>query len=415
MEKPLAFLWRPESINDVIGQEHLINNKNGIIFRMLKYNFITSLIFYGSPGIGKTSLALALIKDLNVDYAIFNCALDKKSDLENIINNAKKYDKYIVILEEIHRMNRDRQDILLQSLESRSFVIFACTTENPYYTINPAIRSRATLIALDKINEQKMFEGLKKVIKIKQPALIERMEDKALKLICDLSSGDLRIAINILELIINLYPKEMININLVKMIAPASNLVNSHYGNHHYDLKSALQKSIRGSDVDAALYYLAQMLATGDYEALLRRLLIIAYEDIGLANPTIPMRLNVAIDSFRQVGMPEGKIILGQIVIEMALSTKSNSAYLAINKAYDDVINGKVYSVPKHLRSNSFQNTSQLKMEQKYKYPHDFDNGYINQQYLPKQLLGVKYYLPKFTSSYEQKINQIHQQFTKKK
>lgn len=415
MEKPLAFLWRPESINEIIGQEHLLNNKNGIIFRMLKYNFITSLIFYGPPGIGKTSLALVLAKDLNVNYAIFNCALDKKSDLENIINNAKKYDKYIIILEEMHRMNRDRQDILLQSLENRSLIMFACTTENPYYIINPAIRSRATLVALEKIDEKQMFDGLKKVINIKEPLLNERIKDDALKLICNLSSGDLRIAINILELIINLYPKEVINIDLINTIAPTSNLVNSHYGDHHHDLKSALQKSIRGSDVDASLYYLAQMLATGDCEALLRRLLIIAYEDIGLANPTIPMRLNIAIDSFRQVGISEGKIILAQIVIEMALSTKSNSAYLAINKAYDDVINGKVYCTPKHLRSNSFQNISKSKVEQKYRYPHDFDNGYVNQQYLPKQLLGVKYYIPKFTSVYEQKINEIHNQFTKKK
>ncbi|AHF61180.1 hypothetical protein P344_04645 [Spiroplasma mirum ATCC 29335] len=415
MQQPLSFLWRPQSLQDVIGQEHLINDQNGILSRMIKNNFVSSLIFYGNPGIGKTSIALALANDLKIEHSIFNAAIDKKSDLEKIIKKAENYDRYILVLEEIHRMNRDRQDILLQYLEHGNLIMFACTIENPFFVINPAIRSRSNIIELKPISAAEMFSGLKRSLQ-KSKDIKLNITDEALSYICNLASGDLRVAINILELAIHLYPQELVNLDIVKAISPTANLLNSHYGDEHHHLKSAFQKSIRGSDVEAALHYFSRLLASGDYEALLRRMLIISYEDIGLANPAISLHVKAAIDSFRQIGMPEGIIPLGLVVIEMCLSEKSNSAYLATFKAYEDVImNGKVYPVPLHLRDASYKSAKKLNRGLGYKYPHDFPNDYVKQQYLPNKLLGTVYYHPKLHSVYEKRLNDLYQAFKNKK
>lgn len=407
--KPLATILRPTNLNEIIGQTHLINSKNGILFKIIEKQFLPSLIFHGLPGTGKTTLAQVVAQELKIPFAIFNAAIDKKQDLEKIINLAKKEKKYLVIIEEIHRMNRDRQDLLLQYLEQGIFTLIACTSENPYFVVNPALRSRCLIIELKPINSEEMFKGLKKMIEDNK-IFVFNITDEALEMVCNLASNDLRVAINILELANNLYSETKIDSKLIKTLLPRANLWNFKEGNEHHDLKSALQKSIRGSDVDASIYYLARLLANGDYEALLRRLLIIAYEDIALANPAICLRVQGAISAFRQIGMPEGIIPLGLVVVEMALSEKSNSTNQAIQKAYQDVLSGKIYAIPEYLR-----NSVSFKAKEKYKYPPNFENSYVKQQYLPDELINVNYYFPKLNSVYEKKINQLYQQFTKKK
>lgn len=408
MLEPLATILRPKTLNDIIGQTDLVNSKNGIIFKIIAKKFLPSIILYGPPGTGKTSLAQVIAQDLKIPFTIFNAATDKKQELEKIFTLAKKEKKYLLIIEEIHRMNRDRQDLLLQYLEQGTFTLIACTSENPYFVVNPALRSRCLMIELKRINDQEMFDGLKKVITENKIFKI-KITDEALKMICQLASGDLRVAIDILELTNNLYPKTEITVELINKLVPQANLWNFKEGDEHHDLKSALQKSIRGSDVDAAIYYLARLLATGDYEALLRRLLIIAYEDVALANPAICLRVQGAINAFRQIGMPEGIIPLGLTVVEMALSEKSNTTNEAIQKAYQDVLQGKIYPIPDYLRSGVSFNK-----KKNYKYPPNFKNSYVKQQYLPDELKQVRYYNPKFESVYERKINQLYKQFTNK-
>ncbi len=408
MLEPLATILRPKTLTDIIGQTDLVNSKNGVIFKIIAKKFLPSMILYGLPGTGKTSLAQVIAQDLKIPFTIFNAATDKKQDLEKIIILAKKEKNYLLIIEEIHRMNRDRQDLLLQYLEQGTFTLIACTSENPYFVVNPALRSRCLMVELKPINNQEMFDGLKKVITESKIFKI-KITNEALKMICQLASGDLRVAINILELVNNLYPKAEITVELINKLVPQANSWNFKEGNEHHDLKSALQKSIRGSDVDAAIYYLARLLATGDYEALLRRLLIIAYEDIALANPAICLRVQGAINAFRQIGMPEGIIPLGLVVVEMALSEKSNTTNEAIQKAYQDVLQGKIYPIPDYLRSSVSFNKKKA-----YKYPPNFKNSYVKQQYLPDELKQVKYYIPKLESLYERKINQLYKQFTNK-
>lgn len=240
MDKPLAILLRPTSITNIIGQSHLLNDKNGIINRMLNQKFLTSLIFYGNPGVGKTTIAQTLVNDLQCQFGIFNAAIDKKDDLEKLIKIAENTKPYIIIIEEIQRMNRDRQDILLQYLEHGNFILIACTTENPYFVVNPALRSRCLLLELKPISSEEMFAGLKKIVNNK-PLVNLKLTDEILQLICDLATGDLRVAINILEILMNLYPNEVITIDIINAIMPNASSCDKE-GNEHHDLKSALQK-----------------------------------------------------------------------------------------------------------------------------------------------------------------------------
>ncbi|QHX35783.1 recombination factor protein RarA [Spiroplasma sp. TIUS-1] len=403
--KPLAYLLRPESIKDIIGQKHLLN-KDGLISRMIENKFCTSLIFYGPSGTGKTTFAIALAKDLGIKYDMFNASYDKKEKLNKIIDRAINEENFILIIDEIHRMNKDKQDILLEYIEKGNVKLFATTTENPYFVINPAIRSRANIIELKRIDSSDMFSYIKKLIK--DNVIDLKIEDIALEHLCEISSGDVRSLINSLELFLKLYPSQEIKAEDVIKIVPNAKNPSGAYGDDFHDLKSALQKSIRGSDVDAALYYFARLYEIGDYETLMRRMVIMAYEDIGMANPSIPPRVLQATNAFRQIGFPEGIIPLGLAIVDMALSEKSNSAYLATTDAVKDVQEGLIYDVPDHLKDAHYKSATKLGRGIGYKYAHNYKNDWVEQQYLPNEIKDKKYYKNKPHSAYEKRVYDLY-------
>jgi putative ATPase len=403
MKESLALILRPKTISEIIGQSHLFN-ENSVLNRIVKTKSLYSFIFYGVPGIGKTSIALALANDLGVPHMIYNAVVDKKEQLMSIIDLAKRSTNgYVIILEEVHRLNRDKQDILLPFLENGVVHIFATTTENPYFTINPAIRSRCQIFELTPLSKEDVFNGLKK--RLATIKLNTKINDEILEMIATQTNGDLRAAINIVDMLNTLYANETISHETLKDVMQQSYILSADYGDEYYDIKSALHKSLRGSDPDAAIYYLARLLAAGDLESLCRRLIAMAYEDIGLANPQLCSRVIAACDAAKEVGFPECKQIFASIVIEMCLSPKSNSAYLAITSALTDIKNGKAYPIPKHIKDQSYKSASKLGRIG-YLYPHDFKNAYVKQQYLPKELANKKYYQMNVNNPIEPKMNE---------
>ena len=395
MDKPLALKLAPKSIDDVIGQKHLLGE--GKILRNLVNNKkIPSMILYGRPGIGKTSIANAIVNDLGVRYRFFNATINNKHDFDIIVEEAKMYEGLVVIIDEIHRLNKDKQDLLLPQIESGLITIIGLTTSNPYHKINPAIRSRCHLFELLPLSEDDIIEGLERACK--SPYLDGiKISDDAIKYIAAISGNDLRYAYNLLEVSFYSSSNKEIDVDHIKLINNKPAFFHDKNEDGHYDVLSAFQKSIRGSDVNASLHYLARLLEAGDLDSIYRRLSVIVYEDIGLANPALGPRLKAAIDASELVGFPECVIPLGEIVIEMSLSPKSNSAVMAINAALDDVRTGKCDKVPKHINSTAFG----------YIYPHDYPGDFVAQQYLPDNLKNKNYYVPKETSQYERQLKQI--------
>jgi len=395
MEKPLALRLAPKSINDVIGQKHLLGDGK-ILRNLINNKKIPSMILYGRPGIGKTSIANAIVNDLGVRYRFFNATINNKHDFDVIVEEAKMYDGLVLIIDEIHRLNKDKQDLLLPQIESGLITLIGMTTSNPYHKINPAIRSRCHIFELLPLSEEDIIEGLKKACKHDDLKGIKISND-ALKYIAALSNNDLRYAYNLLEVAFYSSSNKKIDIEHIKSINSKPAFFHDKDEDGHYDVLSALQKSIRGSDVNASLHYLARLLEAGDLDSIYRRLSVIVYEDIGLANPPLGPRLKAAIDASDLVGFPECVIPLGEIVIEMSLSPKSNSAELAINKALDDVRTGKCGKVPSHINSTAFG----------YLYPHDYPGDFVAQEYMPDNLKNKNYYTPKETSQYERGLKQI--------
>ncbi|ATZ21653.1 replication-associated recombination protein A [Mesoplasma tabanidae] len=410
MNTPLAYLLRPKSTSEIIGQENLLK-EDGLIKRMISKNFCRSLIFYGPSGVGKTSFAIALANDLNIEYDLFNASYDKKENLTKIIDKAINKERFILIIDEIHRLNRDKQDILLNFMESGNVYLFATTTENPFFTINPAIRSRATILELKRVNHEDSFNFVNKLIGDKKIDI--NIKPESLKYLCELNSGDIRSLLNNIELFNSLYKGEEITMDLISSVISQGKNPSGATGDDFHDLKSALQKSVRGSDVDASLHYFSRLLSIGDYETLMRRMVIMAYEDIGLANPSLPPRVMQACDAFRQIGMPEGIIPLGLVIIEMALSQKSNSALMASGKAFEDVKNGMAYDVPDHLKDNHYKSAIKLNRGVNYLYPHVEEKGWVAQQYLPNEIKNIKYFKPKSNSAYERKLWSLYEEMKK--
>lgn len=410
MRELLSNILRPKSIDQVIGQTHLLN-KDSLITQMVKNKTLYSLIFYGYPGIGKSSISYALVNDLGVPYQVFNASIDKKEKLIQIIETAKASKGwYVVILEEIHRLNKDKQDILLPYLENGTIYMFASTTENPYFVINPAIRSRCQILELQPVSVDETFNGLKKTFK--RYKLDITLPDEILKKICIQTNGDVRSAINIIDVLNFLYKDKKITDKLLKEVMQQSYVVAADYGDEYYDLQSAFHKSMRGSDPDAAIYYLARLLQAGDIESICRRIIACCYEDVGIANPQLCSRVVNAVHAAKEVGFPECKQIFATIVIEICLSQKSNSAYMAIMSALQDVQSGKAYSVPNHIKDQSYKSASKLGRTG-YKYPHDFENAWVKQDYLPKEIRNKKYYKPSKYSINEQKLEKYWEELKK--
>lgn len=395
MDKPLAIKLAPNSLSEVIGQKHLIG-EGKILTNLVKNKKLFSMILYGKPGIGKTSIANALVKDLNVRYRFLNATINTKKDLDVVIEEAKLYDGIVLIMDEIHRLNKDKQDVLLPQLESGLITLIGMTTSNPYHAINPAIRSRCQLFELQELDTTDIVESLKRAIKHPDLAGID-IDDKSINLIAKLAGNDLRYAYNLLEISYYSTDDKKITEEKIRTINNKPAFFSDKNGDGHYDLLSAFQKSIRGSDVDASLHYLGRLIIEGDLDSIYRRMSVIAYEDIGLANPAIGPRVDAAINAAERVGLPEARIPLGTIVAEMALSPKSNTAHIALDKAIEDIENGNVGNVPNHIKTSSTE----------YKYPHDYKGAYVVQQYLPDKIKNKKYYTPK-DIGYEKQIKEIY-------
>lgn len=402
MEKPLALKLAPTTLKEVIGQEHLIG-KDKILSNLVKNKKLFSMILYGKPGIGKTSIATAIVRDLNVRYRFLNATTNTKKDLDIVIEEAKMYDGLILIIDEIHRLNKDKQDILLPQLESGLITLIGMTTSNPYHSINPAIRSRCQLFELEELNTKNIIKGIKRAIKHPDLEGI-KIDDKCINFIAKLAGNDLRYAYNLLEIAFYSTDDKTITEEKIKNINNKPVFFSDKDSDGHYDTLSALQKSIRGSDIDAALHYLGRLIVEGDLDSIFRRLSVIAYEDIGLANPAIGPRLDAAINAANRVGLPEARIPLGTIVAEMALSPKSNTAHIALDKAISDIENGNVGTIPNHIKTASPD----------YKYTHDYPGAYVVQQYLPNNIKNKKYYSPK-SVGYEKSLKEIYNRLEKLK
>ena len=395
MDKPLALKLAPNSLNEVIGQKHLVG-EDKILYNLVKNKRLFSMILYGKPGIGKTSIANAIINDLGVRHRFLNATVNSKKDLDIVIEEAKMYDGLVLIMDEIHRLNKDKQDILLPCLESGLITLIGMTTSNPYHAINPAIRSRCQLFELKELETDDIIDGLKRAIK--SPYLPNiKIDDETINYIAKVSGNDLRYAYNLLEISYYSTNDFKVNLEVVKKINSKPAFFADKNGDAYYDMLSAFQKSIRGSDVDAALHYLARLITLGDLDSIFRRMTVIAYEDIGLANPSIGPKVMAAIEAAKLVGLPEARIPLGTIVTEMTLSPKSNTAHIALDEALSDIEKGNVGDVPKHLKNPS----------DTYKYPHDYKNAFVKQQYLPDKLKNKKYYHPK-DLGYEHKLKEIY-------
>lgn len=401
--KPLAIKLQPKSLKDIYGQKHLIG-KNKILTNLIKNKKIFSMILYGDPGIGKTSIAMAIVNDLGEKYRFLNATINKKQDFEIVFEEAKMYGGMILIVDEIHRLNKDKQDLLLPCIESGLITLIGMTTSNVFHSINPAIRSRCQLFKLEKLQEEDIYEALKNATKTEYLKDI-KIDNKSLKYIANIAKFDLRYAYNLLEVAYYFKSNHEINIDIIKEINQTPVMVGDKNEDGYYDLLSGLQKSIRGSDVHASLHYLARLLNLGDLEIIARRLSVICYEDIGLANPNMGPKVDAAINAALRIGMPEAQIPLSNIVIELALSPKSNSAYLAINKALEDVLTKDYGDIPNYLKSPY----------NGYLYPHNYKGSIVKQEYLPNKLINTKYYIPKESSKYEINLKEIYEKIERYK
>lgn len=419
--KPLAFRMRPRTIDEIIGQTHLVG-EGKIIYRMVKAKQLSSMILYGPPGIGKTSIASAIAGSTNFAFRMLNAVTNNKKDLEVVAAEAKMSGCVILLLDEVHRLDKGKQDFLLPHLENGSIVLIGATTSNPYHAINPAIRSRCQIFELKPLEEKEIVQALKRAISDAERGLGEYkidISDDALFHLATASNGDVRSSLNALELAVVSTDKDEdgtvhIDLAIAEECMQKKSFTHDKDGDGHYDVLSAFQKSIRGSDVNAALHYLGRLIEAGDLISISRRLLVIAYEDIGLASPQAGARTLAAIETAERVGFPEARIPLANAVIELCLSPKSNSAIVAIDGALSDIRKGISGEVPDHLKDAHYSGAKELGRGLEYKYPHDYENGWVKQQYLPDRIKNKKYFEPKKTGKFEQALASVYERLMRK-
>ena len=416
--QPLAYRMRPTCLEEVVGQQHLVA-PGKIIARMIAAKQLSSMILYGPPGIGKTSIASAIAGTTKYAFRTLNAATDTKKELQIVIEEAKMSGTVILLLDEIHRLDKPKQDFLLPHLENGRVILIGATTENPYIAINPAIRSRTQIFELIPLTPEEIHQALKRALTDETKGLGNydvEIEDAAMHTLTHFSNGDVRSSLNALELAVKSTPenedgKIIITEEIAGNCLQRKVFAHDKNGDQHYDVISAFQKSIRGSDVDAALHYMARLIEAGELITLIRRLLVIAYEDIGLANPAGASRAVLAVQAAEKLGLPEARIPLANAVIELALSPKSNTAILSIDAALSDIRQGKSGNIPSHIQDAHYQGAQKLGRGTNYQYPHNYPNHWVKQQYLPDTLKHTQYFDPDPTSKFEEALKEQYKKF----
>ena len=416
--QPLAYRMRPTCLEEIVGQQHLVA-PGKIIARMIAAKQLSSMILYGPPGIGKTSIASAIAGTTKYAFRTLNAATDTKKELQIVIEEAKMSGTVILLLDEIHRLDKPKQDFLLPHLENGRVILIGATTENPYIAINPAIRSRTQIFELIPLTPEEIHQALKRALTDETKGLGNynvEITDGAMHTLTHFSNGDVRSSLNALELAVKSTPenedgKIIITEEIAGNCLQRKVFAHDKNGDQHYDVISAFQKSIRGSDVDAALHYMARLIEAGELITLIRRLLVIAYEDIGLANPAGASRAVLAVQAAETLGLPEARIPLANAVIELALSPKSNTAILSIDAALSDVRQGKSGNIPSHLQDAHYQGAQKLGRGMNYQYPHNYPNHWVKQQYLPDTLKHTQYFQPDPTSKFEEALKEQYKKF----
>ncbi len=413
---------RPRTIDEILGQQHLVG-EGKIIDRMVKAKQLSSMILYGPPGIGKTSIASAIAGSTQYRFKTLNAVTNNKKDIQIVVEEAKMSGKVILLLDEVHRLDKGKQDFLLPYLENGMITMIGATTSNPYHAINPAIRSRCQIFELKPLSTDEMKQAILRAIQDEERGLGTYkldVSEEAVEHFASSSFGDVRSSLNALELaVLSTSPDAEGVIHITLPIAEEclqkKSFSHDKDGDAHYDVISAFQKSIRGSDANAALHYLGRLVEAGDLPSIARRLLVIAYEDIGLASPQAGPRTLAAVETAEKIGFPEARIPLANAVIELCLSPKSNSAISAIDSALSDIRKGKSGEVPPHLKDAHYQGAAELGRGIEYKYPHDHESGWVKQDYLPDRIKNAKYYQPKKTGKFEQAIGQVYENINKHK
>ncbi len=409
--QPLAYRMRPRNLSEVVGQQHLVG-PNKIIFRMVKARMLSSLILYGPPGTGKTSIASAIAGSTKYAFRKLNAATDTKKDLQVVAEEAKMSGTVILLLDEIHRLDKSKQDFLLPHLESGRIILIGATTENPYISINPAIRSRTQIFPVHPLSIEDMKVAVNRALTDSERGLGKmpiKLDQNAEEQLLTATNGDLRSALNDLELAAKSTDPDKdgiihLTLPVIEESVQKKAIAGDRDGDAHYDVISAFQKSIRGSDTDAALHYLARLIEAGDLISICRRLIVIAYEDIGLANMPAVQRAVTAVQAAQQIGFPEARIPLADVVIELCLSPKSNSGISAVDSALEQVRAGGTGEVPDHLKDAHYKGASKLGHGTNYLFPHDYPQDWVAQQYLPERIKNAQYFHPKKNGRFEQAL-----------
>ena len=404
---PLAYRMAPETIDEYVGQEHILG-KDKMLYRLVKADRLSSIILWGPPGCGKTSLARVIANTTKKKFEKLNAVAAGVADIKRIVDESKNTlmnpsGKVVLFIDEIHRFNKLQQDALLPYVEDGTVILIGATTENPYFSVNKALISRSTVFKLQPLTNENVFDVLKTAVIDTKKGLGNlgvKVEDDVLKMIAELSNGDVRVALNALE--IGALTTDMNadgDVEITKEIAmeciQKKKIEFDKTGDSHYDNISAFIKSMRGSDVDATLFYLARALYAGeDPMFLARRIIIAASEDVGMGNSNALVVATSALQAVHQIGMPEARIILAHAATYVARSPKSNAAYLGINKALQDVENQDTGTIPMHIRNAPVDAMQDDGYGVGYKYPHNYPNHQVEQQYLPDKMLGTRYYIP---------------------